>query len=141
MSFPLICLGPQLLPERKPRVAPQLSECSVVLPPLPSTLSWRLEAPSMSLARASGVLHGTDLTVPQKSVSPAGQSLPSHRAVSKELSLRASSVPGLRVEQGAWGFVLPSRDPGTVDRCGSEGTGAQGGRPSVEEPPCLNQSY
>lgn len=66
---------------------------------------------------------------------------PSLGAASEKLSPRATSVPGLRVEQGAWGLAVPSRDPGTVDRCGPEGTEAPGGRPSVEKPPCLNQSY
>lgn len=50
-------------------------------------------------------------------------------------------MPGLRVQHGAWGFALPSRDPGTVDRCGPEGSGvrewSEGGETAAMEPPCL----
>lgn len=51
---------------------------------------------------------------------------PSLLAASEEMSSRATSMPGLRVQHGAWGFALPSRDPGTVDRCGPEGPGGLG---------------
>lgn len=70
--------------------------------------------------------HCTEPYCSGKPVSPAGQG-PCLGAASEELSPRATSVPGLRAEQGAWGLAVPSRDPGTVDRCGPEGTEAPGG--------------
>lgn len=114
-------------------------EGNAVLPPLSCMLSWRLEAPSMPCGQSQwySPLH---LLFPGRFVSPAGQGPPSS-SLDEEMSPRATSMPGLRVTHGAWGFALPSRDPGTVDRRGPEGTGAQGERPAVEEPPCLKQGY
>lgn len=87
------------------------------------------------MARASGALHCTQ---PYRSceVCLSCWTRPSLLAASEE----CHPEPPLCLELWGWVFALPSRDPGTVNRRGPEGTGARGEKPAVGEPPCLKQS-
>lgn len=126
MPSPPHLLGPQLLAEGKPCVAPQLSGSIRGQCGLPCTvLHVELEAGSTfcvlwSEPVAFSIAH--NLTVPCE-VCLSCWTRPSLLAASEEMSPRATSMSGLRVEHGAWGFALPSRDPRPVDRCGPAGLG------------------